>query len=80
MKAFSFEIDKDEDIWYLFCTPMSSVGDSVIVDIWCPENPIFTRRKSFLQNNLLIEAVQNYIFCIARQNGINTSHLIITRK
>lgn len=79
LQAFSFIVQSVEDIWYVFCTPMSSTEDAIVVDIWCPENPIFTNRVSFPNNDDLMDSVQNYIFNIAQQNQINTSNLKISQ-
>lgn len=60
-QAFSFVVYSVEDIWYVFCTPMSSTRNSIVWDFWCPENPIFTSRVSCPANDNLFDFVQNYI-------------------
>ncbi len=78
LQAFSFIVQSVEDIWYVFCTPMSSTEDTIVVDIWCPENPIFTTRASFSKNDNLIASVQYCILRTAQQNHINTNNFTIT--
>ncbi len=73
--AFSFEIQTIDDIWYVFCTPMISDNKAVTIDLWCPENPIFSGKKSFLLNEDIVGAVQNYIYDIVRKNNLNNSSL-----
>ena len=79
LQAFSFIVQSVEDLWYVFCTPMSSTEDTVVLDLWCPENPIFTSRVSFSKNDSLMDSVQNYIFHVAQQNQINLNNLKITQ-
>lgn len=69
-KAFSFVVYSVEDIWYVFCTPMSSSHNSIVLDVWCPENSIFTSRVSCPANDNLIDFVQNYIHDIAQLKNI----------
>lgn len=71
LHAFSFEIQSVDDTWYVFCTPMVSDNKAVIVDLWCPENPVFTGRESISLNEDVVGAVRNYIFDIVRKNHLN---------
>lgn len=77
--AFSLIVQSNEDIWYIFCTPMTSNKDSVNIDLWCPENPIFTCRESFPLKENLIDAVQKHICYLAHNNYLDTDNLKISK-
>ena len=79
ISAFAFVIHTEEDMAYIFCTPMSSTKDAIVIDLWCPENPSFTCRKAFLLNDMLMASVRDTIIDIARQHHMDTSAFSITQ-
>ncbi|MBO7459237.1 MAG: hypothetical protein J6T80_08305 [Paludibacteraceae bacterium] len=79
ISAFAFVIHMAEDVFYVFCTPMSSAKDNVVIDLWCLENPLFTCRKAFALNDMLIVSVRRAILDIAKQHHIDTSAVAVNR-
>jgi len=42
--AYNFEIVTSDDVYYVFATIMSRADTAITFDLWCPENPLFTKR------------------------------------
>lgn len=66
----SYIIESNGDIWNVFCTPMYSSPQTIIWDLWCPENPLLTCRKQLRNEANYLQDVQDLLLQIINQNNL----------
>ncbi len=68
--AYHFEVHTADDICYVFATVMSRTDSNIIIDLWCPEYPLFSTRFTAPLINNLADYLHNYINTMLLQNNM----------